>query len=263
MTFKPPKTSVAVILLVVGMLLGILLPVALMMVIAAVTDIRLEEYLKFAMLLGEALITVPILIWALIKKEKFRAVFRMHKFQPQYLLYTFLAGIGLIFVLDELERLIDRLFTPPAFMENMEELLRISDWPSAIILIAGVVLIGPLAEEVVFRGFLQQTLEKRLKSVTMAVVYTALAFMISHFNLYWSVNIFIIGFFLSFVTLKANSIWPAFLLHMINNGLSLLFLHYERIIEPYIAFHGHTHPLIFLIALFLLVRYLIKLTKLT
>ena len=262
MRYEAPNTGKAISLLVGGMALGLILPVIILSILMIVNGANYESYIQFAMLLGEALIPVPIIIWAIGNKLNLSDVFRFKGVKFHYLLYALIAGIGLIFVLDELERIINLFVTPPHYMENLEELLRISGWKSAVILISGVSIIGPLTEEMVFRGFFQQSLEQHLRSITNAVIYTALAFMISHFNIYWALNIFIIGFFLSFVAFKSNSIWPGFWLHLLNNSLSLAYVHYEKQFDHVVSFHGHTHPVIFLIGLFLLVYFGVKLTKL-
>lgn len=262
MKFEAPKISLAVLLLVSGMILGILVPLVILTLLVAIKNVAFEHYMQFAMLLGEALIPVPMLIWTFSNKSKFCEVFRFKAVKIKYLFFALIAGLGLIFVLDEVERLINMFVTPPDYMANLDQLLRISDWKSAIVLISGVSIIGPLTEEMVFRGFLQQSLEQHLRHVVNAVIYTAVAFMISHFNIYWALNIFIIGFFLSFVTWKTNSIWPGFLIHLINNSMALAIAHYEEKVESIISFHGHTHPVIFCIGLFLLVYFIIKLTKL-
>lgn len=262
MSFQPPKMGLALILLASGMMLGIIIPLIILLGLMAVFGVDYNNYVQFAMLLGEALIPIPMLMWALSHKIKLSEIFRFRSVKLIYIVYALFAGLGLIFVLDEVERLINIFVTPPDFMEGLEKLLQISDLKSAILLIGGVSIIGPLTEEMVFRGFFQQSLEKNLKHITNAVIYTAIAFMISHFNIYWALNIFVIGFFLSFVAWKTNSIWPTFLIHLVNNSMSLAFVHYEEKIDPIISFHGHTHPLFFLIGLFLLVYFIVKLTKL-
>ena len=168
----------------------------------------------------------------------------------------------MIFILDEIDRVMGMVITMPDYMQQLEEMLRISNTSSAILLISSIALIGPLTEEMLFRGFLLQSLEKNLKNVTMAVVYTAVAFMISHFNIYWALSIFFSGFFLSFIGWKTNSIWPPFIVHAINNALSLAYIHFEKSIEPVISFHGHTHPVLFFTGVFLLVYFIRKLTSL-
>ncbi len=245
-----------------GMALGFSAAILLMMIKMVENPDNLNLYSQFSLLLGEALIPLPIIIWAIRKKQSLTAVFRFNRVKPNYFIFAILAGIGLVIVSDELERLIGMFITIPDQYAQLDKLLTISNWPSAILIISGISIIGPLAEEMVFRGFLQQSLEENLKDVTQAVIYTSLAFVLVHFNIYWALNIFIIGFFLSFISWKTNSIWPSFFIHLINNSLALVFVHFEMTITKYYLFHGHVHPLIFLTGMFVLGLFMVKLTQL-
>ncbi|MFP4547002.1 MAG: CPBP family intramembrane glutamic endopeptidase [Fidelibacterota bacterium] len=262
MKFKAPKISVTVVLFLGGMALGFTIAILLMMVRIAQNPDNINTYSQFSLLLGEALIPLPILIWAIKKKQSLKTVFRFNSVKLNYFIFAILAGIGLVIVSDELERLIGMFVTIPDQFAQLDKLLTISNWPSALLIISSIALIGPMAEEMVFRGFLQQSLEENMKDVTQAVIYTALAFTLVHFNIYWALNIFIIGFFLSFIGWKTNSIWPTFTIHLINNSLALVFVHFEETIAKYYLFHGHVHPLIFLTGVFVLGIFMVKLSKL-
>ena len=261
MNFEAPKLGKSILLLIAGMAFGILVP-AILVIILKVLHLDSNFISKMALLLGEALIPIPIIIWAIIKKYNLKSVFRFNKVKWNYTIYTVLAGIGMIFVLDEVDRLMDLFVTMPDYMQQLEELMQFSDLSSTILLISSIAIIGPLTEEMMFRGFFLQSLEKNLKNITSAVVYTAVAFMISHFNIYWALSIFFSGFFLSFVGWKTNSIWPALIVHAVNNSLSLAYMHYQEIVDPVVSFHGHSHPVLFLTGLFLLVFFIRKLTRL-
>lgn len=262
MNFKAPSLSKTIILFIGGMLLGFGTAFLFMVVKMVITPSNFNTFSQIALLMGEALIPVPVLIWALKNRIALTDTFRFHRVKVRYFFYALLAGVGLVLVSDEVERIIGMFFTIPDQLQGLDQLLTISDWPSAILIISGISIIGPLAEEMVFRGFLQQSLEQNLQNITRAVIYTALAFMIVHFNIFWALNIFIIGFFLSFVGWKTNSIWPTFIVHMMNNSLALVFVHFDEKIETFYLFHGHVHPLIFLAGLFVLVYFMVKLTKL-
>ncbi|MBN2281588.1 MAG: CPBP family intramembrane metalloprotease [Candidatus Marinimicrobia bacterium] len=260
--FNPPKLWQSILLLAAGMALGLLVPALFLLPLGVIFEIDQAAVTRIALLVGEALLPVPILIWAILRKYRLKEVFRFRAVRWNYICYTLMAGVGLLFVLDEIERLMAMFITLPDYMQELEALLRISDLPSALLLIMSIAVIGPLTEEMVFRGFFLHALEKNLKNATRAVVYTAVAFMISHFNIYWALSIFAAGFLLSFAGWKTKSIWPSFLFHLVNNSLSLAFTHFEKSIDPLLSFHGHTHPIVFLTGIFLLLYFMRKLTRL-
>ncbi len=258
MTFKAPKLSKTLLLLIAGMVLGFSVPMIILII--RYNGHQMARFSQVALLIGEALIPLPIILWSLRHKQSLKATFQLRKPRGLYFLFSILAGIGLIIISDELERLIGIIFPVPDQLAGLEQLLTISDWPSAFLIITGIAIVGPLAEELVFRGFLQQSLAENLQSITQAVVYTALAFTIIHFNIYWSLNIFIIGFFLSFITYKCNSIFPGFVVHSLNNTLALVFIHFEDELNGVYLVKGHVHPLIIITGLFVLGFSMVKLT---
>ena len=86
------------------------------------------------------------------------------------------------------------------------------------VLIIGV--IGPFAEEVLFRGYVQTRLSERWGPVA-AVLIAATLFGLLHFDLVHSPFAFGFGLALGYATERSGSIWPAVWAHMINNTVSV------------------------------------------
>ena len=61
-----------------------------------------------------------------------------------------------------------------------------------LFLFLAVVVMAPIGEEVVFRGFLQ-SFREQWKDVTRAVLITSLFFAMIHFNPYWTIQIYLLG----------------------------------------------------------------------
>ena len=79
-------------------------------------------------------------------------------------------------------------------------------------------LLGPLLEEILFRGFILRRLRRH--SPIFAVVMSSILFAMFHMNLLQFCTPVILGIFLSALTLTSGSIWPAVLGHMLNNCLA-------------------------------------------
>ncbi|MDO4781385.1 MAG: CPBP family intramembrane metalloprotease [Candidatus Saccharibacteria bacterium] len=99
-----------------------------------------------------------------------------------------------------------------------------------------LVVVAPLAEELLFRGYLYGKLRSRARAV-VAIILTGLAFGLAHAwgglgaPLQWAVVIdtFALGLFLSGLREYTGAIWAGLLVHMIKNGIAFYFL----FINPY------------------------------
>lgn len=90
---------------------------------------------------------------------------------------------------------------------------------------ATLVVIAPLAEEILFRGYLYGKLRKYIPA-WLAVLLTSLLFAAVHGQ--WNVAIDVLALSLVLCTLReiTGNIWASFLLHMLKNGIAyyLLFI---------------------------------------
>lgn len=247
MSFQPPKLGIAVRILIICVFTGLFVPVVVLLLKKNI-DI---ESIHIILFFGELFLPLPIILWALKTKQSIKETFRLNKVTTDQLILAFPLSLGFVVVMDELDRLFSFLPIPEKF-QDIIELLTISDGLSAFLIISAVVIIAPIAEELVFRGFFQQTLEYRLKNITSAICYSAFAFMLIHFNLWWAVQIYIAGFLMAYVAWKTNSIFISLIIHAINNGIALLFMNQENELTWYV-FKGHVNPFFFIIGLIILI----------
>lgn len=86
-----------------------------------------------------------------------------------------------------------------------------------------LVVLAPLFEEIIFRGYLYGRLRKYW-GVVLSAALTSLVFGIVHFQLNVGIDVFILSLFLCFLREKFESIWPGFFVHAFKNGLAYIFL---------------------------------------
>ncbi len=88
-----------------------------------------------------------------------------------------------------------------------------------------LVVLAPLAEETLFRGYLYGKL-KQYVPVVVAALTTSLLFAVAHFQLNVGVDVFVLSLFLCGLRSLTGSIWAGVLVHMIKNGIAyyLLFI---------------------------------------
>ncbi len=94
-------------------------------------------------------------------------------------------------------------------------------------LFPGVAIVGPIVEEILFRGLLYPYLRTRMR-VFVAVVLTAALFSVVHVFPILLLPLFVAGLALTLVTERYDSIIPAIVLHGLFNGLNLAVLYAAR-----------------------------------
>lgn len=84
-----------------------------------------------------------------------------------------------------------------------------------------VSLVPAFCEELLFRGYLQRVLEKSW-GIVAAIIVTGVTFGIFHLRLTQLLPLALIGMLLAYLTWKSNSLLPAMLGHLVNNGGSVM-----------------------------------------
>jgi membrane protease YdiL (CAAX protease family) len=85
------------------------------------------------------------------------------------------------------------------------------------------VILAPLVEEILFRGFIFAGFRQRYGWV-WALVLSSAIFAASHLQLVAFIPTFILGAALAYAYQRSNSIWPGIFLHFLVNGMALLLI---------------------------------------
>ncbi len=115
----------------------------------------------------------------------------------------FISGLLLLFQLFGLQ------LTLPALTMSQDDPL------AAVLYVGYVCLLGPILEELIFRGLLLQALLPYGKG--LSVVVTALLFGLFHGNPFQFFTGFFVGLVLGFMVVQTKSIWPGIIGHVFNN----------------------------------------------
>jgi membrane protease YdiL (CAAX protease family) len=86
-----------------------------------------------------------------------------------------------------------------------------------------LVIIAPVSEEILFRGYLLGKLRKYVP-VWAAILVTSLLFAIVHFQFNVGVDVFALSIVLCLLRVGTGRLWPSILLHMIKNAIAFYFL---------------------------------------
>ena len=135
-----------------------------------------------------------------------------------YVAYVVIAeSIGRIFQVDpdgEFTRQLAQQLIPPG-----------AGLPYIALAVAFAGVIVPVAEEILFRGFLLTWLRERSNAI-VTVIVSSLLFSAVHFyflmpggefGIFASAGIFVLGLLLGWLAIWSRSLWPPIVLHVINN----------------------------------------------
>jgi sodium transport system permease protein len=212
--------------------------------LGAVIGARTELFLL------EALIIFPALIFTLKNKYSTVQIFRLRKVNLKVILISIILGCAFTIVSDEIDRVVQIFFPMPEELQNaITAALKIETISDFIIIAFSAVVVAAIVEEMLFRGFVQTSLEHEF-DVTKAVMSTALLFVIFHFNPWWSIQVMIFGIILGVIAWKSNSIIPSIIMHAINNSVALLITNINPKNMEWYLYKNHVHILILIIAIF-------------
>jgi membrane protease YdiL (CAAX protease family) len=144
--------------------------------------------------------------------------------------YAFAVGmwiIGLSVLLFWVQALVwlgvDYLVPPDTAQKALDEA-----GDSIIVTIVLVGILGPIAEEIFFRGYVLPGLVKRF-GVGWALLLSSLMFGMFHIDPGAIVPTFALGLALGWVYLKTGSIWPAMFAHGLHNTVAVLIAKYATV----------------------------------
>ena len=239
--------SIVLISIIVAFLIG-----GLVMTTALALSGEATKFHTFlSIIIGQSFMIVPLFVFLIYNNEPLLESLRIKPIPKEIIFYSISMSIGLTFLSDELDRIIQIFIPPPDYILDLNGTLQPETTSGFILLFVAVVIIAPFGEELLFRGFLQHFLEKYWKDITKAVLVTSLLFAFIHMNSYWFIQIYLLGIFLGYLSWKCGSIIPSLILHSINNAAAILLSFTEIDVEGFYLWKGHLSPIIILVALYL------------
>lgn len=166
--------------------------------------------------------TIVILVGKKLLGVNFKTLFRLDGFNGTSVVKTATVSLGLqtatVIIATILIAIIGifggEIVQPDFTVENSTLL-------SDLLLYMYVCLLGPILEELLYRGVLLQSLKKY--NVRFAIVISALIFGMMHENITQCILGMLIGIPLAIITIKSGSILPAIFTHIIVNTSNVVF----------------------------------------
>jgi len=227
---------------------------AVVFVMFTVTQPVFDLFGKGGYIIAELMIVAPVIIYLARKPVGWKSILRLNGISGKVAGLSALIGLSLLVITDEIQRLLEIFFPMPTdILESILENLQIDSFRDFLLIGTGVVIVAGITEEILFRGFVQKTLEKR-KGVTQAVSTASILFALIHINPWWVIQILILAMFLGILAWRADSVLPGIIVHFINNGIGLWSANSNLEEIPFYSWNGHVSPLIVLIAIYALYR---------
>lgn len=170
-----------------------------------------------------------LLLWWFLRRRK--ATLRsLGLVKPKFMdgIYA-IAGFGLYFPLVILTSAVAKGLIPGLNLEQEQQIgfQATAAGPELALIFASLVILPPLIEEIVMRGFLYTGLKSKLP-IWAAVVITSALFGVAHLQfgngapLLWVafIDTFVLSVVLIGVRELGKSLWPAIFLHALKNGLA-------------------------------------------
>jgi membrane protease YdiL (CAAX protease family) len=253
------KIRIAFGIVILSMLVGIAFGGGLIGLLSLFADTDQPTMSITAMGISTIFMAIPVLVYLKYRHIPFKFALRLNGISIRSLSAVLFLSIGIIILIDEIDRLVYILFGQPEYLEELAEQLKITTIYSGIAIVITTILIAPLIEELLFRGYFQKVLEDEWQDVTKAILVTGIFFAFVHMNPYWIVQIYLLGVVLGYLAWRTNSIVPSLILHGLNNGFAVALNNCPDIFIKYYNWHCQVNPIWLMIAIIFVIlgyRYL-------
>ena len=211
-------------------------------------------YIYISFFLGQGIILAPPIYYLTIKQRPILESLRIKMVSLDTIQYSLIFSIGVLIIIDTIDRIIHQIIPTPDYIIDLSGIMQPDSLLGYVFLFLAVVIVAPIGEEIVFRGFLQKFLEEHWKDITRAVLVTSLFFAMIHFNPFWTIQIYILGVLLGFLSWKTKSVIPSIMLHSINNGSAYILSVFEDINLNFYLWNNHVSPIFIFIAIYLIFK---------
>jgi membrane protease YdiL (CAAX protease family) len=187
---------------------------------------------------------IPSLMFAFLCHENAKTYL---KTEDSYNIYVLILGIFLIIIIQPLVDFIgyyNQQMVLPEFMAGLEGWMKANELAAEkttnllfadktitglILNLLIVAIVAGLAEELFFRGCIQQIIQKVVGNQHLAVWLGAFVFSAMHFQFYGFFPRLLLGAILGYLFVWAGSIWIPVIVHTVNNviGVILAYLFYD------------------------------------
>lgn len=146
------------------------------------------------------------------------------KIKPSYFWYALAAFVPYMVLANIVVLIASKIFTGiDLSAEQQIGFTSTQNVAELVLVFIALVVIPPIVEEVVFRGFLFRPYRAHF-GFWLASVLVSLVFALAHSPITVCIDVFVLSMFLCFLREKTNSLWSPIFLHMIKNFVAFVYL---------------------------------------
>lgn len=170
-----------------------------------------------------ALAGVVLPAWLLTRRFEggMRGQLRLHRPNARTLAHVALATLCAVVVVDEIYSISQRWFPASEAYRSLVSDLRPDSVASFVSVALGLCVLVPLAEEIVFRGFVQQVLERNVGG-TAGFVLAGLLFGAAHLDAHLLLSVCAFGLFVGWVFHATRNLTDAVAAHAVFNTVAFV-----------------------------------------
>lgn len=205
------KTAIKLVLIYLGMqILSMLLVMIPCVIYLVATGGSIDDAQKMAIApsLLLSILMMTLYLWksgyVCRSKEEWSPV------SPSYLALSVVSILSVIWILDWILSFVHI----PDWLESTFDIMQ-SGWVGIVC----ISILGPILEELLFRGAATRALLKKY-TPGKAIFISALIFGVFHINPVQVIGAFFIGLLLAWIYYRSGSLIPCILIHIVNNSLS-------------------------------------------
>ncbi|MCK4774032.1 MAG: CPBP family intramembrane metalloprotease [Candidatus Krumholzibacteria bacterium] len=207
-----------------------------------------------------SLVAVILPVYLLLRRvgPGFARQVRLSAPRAPQVVYVLLATLATVVIVDQIY-LINQQFSPvpQEYIESLKDLRPADGWNFAIIFV-GLCVTIPIAEELVFRGMIQQIFSRNMGPV-LGFLLTGLVFGAFHLNPHLLISISFFGIFLSFIFYATGNLAHTIISHSLFNVVALLQLTFSGAAESADLPFYLKDVRVFVVSVVLLIFFLYKL----
>lgn len=204
-------------------------------------------YQLMSLLNGLISLLIPFFMFVLICRIPMKVAFPFRRFSPSLCVLGTGLSLGVMVIGSFSSTLLTALIGTVGLTPQMPDLSMPSSVSAILLYVFQMVIFSPIAEELVFRGIILNTMRRFGDS--FALLISAVLFSLFHGNLLQIPNAFLQGLLIGYFVLCTGSLWVGVIIHMVSNGTVLLFDLLTKNLPPELNYLSG----LFLFAVFLLI----------
>lgn len=182
---------------------------------------------KSPFMIVELFIIIPAILVIKSYRYPLKTALRLNPVTFDIMIWSLLLGISFAILGDQLDRIVQSWYPMPVELLEQLELTFQTKYISDFILLFLIGTVGAgFCEEILFRGFFQRILEKRMQLIA-AILFPAILFGIVHVLPWLIFQITVMGIVLGIIAWRTDSVYPTIIIHAANNAIAILFLKFN------------------------------------